>query len=102
MLDYLLAAWIAPLLRRLVVLSLRLWAIAFVVTIPARLWVRYLEPRPSDEKLVTLNAVGVGLLLTAVGFRYYRRTRRAPGWLPCRNHCRAESPDRRVGWTTWR
>lgn len=69
MLDYLLAALIAPLLRRLIVLSLRLWAVAFVVTIPARLWVRYLEPRPSDEKLVVLNAFGVGLLLTILGFR---------------------------------
>jgi hypothetical protein len=97
MLDYLLAAWIAPLLRRLVVLSLRLWAIAFVVTIPARLWVRYLEPRPSDERLVALNAVGVGLLLTVVGFRYCRRARDASGRLSCQNHRRVESPDRRVG-----
>jgi hypothetical protein len=69
-LDYLLAVLIAPLVRRLIVFSFRLCAFAFAVTIPARLWVRYLDPKPSAETVVVLNAAGLGLLLWILGLRY--------------------------------
>ena len=68
-LDYLLAVLLAPLLRRLIGLCFKLSAIAFAVTIPARLWVRLVESHPSETTLVVLNAMTVGVLLARRGFR---------------------------------
>ena len=74
MLDYLLAVLIAPLLRRLLGLCLRAMVISLLVTIPARLWQRYMESRPSDESLMAVNAVSLALLFT-IGFRHLGRRR---------------------------
>jgi hypothetical protein len=38
---------------------------AFAVTLPARLWVRYGNPRPSERAVVALNIVDSPLLCTA-------------------------------------
>jgi hypothetical protein len=86
MLGYLLAVLVMPLLRRLVRWSLILMAAAFAVTVPARLWVRYLNPRPSERTLVACNVVGSALLCAAFlhgvrrrrGCRYRSKRRRAP------------------------
>jgi hypothetical protein len=65
----------APLLRRLIGLFLRLSAIAFAITIPARLWVRFVESHPSETRLVVLNAVTVGVLALLVACRCHGRRR---------------------------
>ena len=57
-LDYLLAILLAPLLRRLIELSLKLSAIAFALTIPARLWVRFVESHPSETTLARSQQTG--------------------------------------------
>jgi hypothetical protein len=74
MLDYLLAVLIAPLLRRLLGLCLRAMSISLLVTIPARLWLRYMESSPSDETLMALNVVSL-VLLFSIGFRHLGRRR---------------------------
>lgn len=76
MLDYLLAILLAPLLRRLIGLLLKLSAIAFTGTIPARLWVRCVDSHPSETTLVVLNAVTVGLLSFLVASQGRRRRRK--------------------------
>jgi hypothetical protein len=73
MLDYLLAVLIAPLLRRLLRLCLRVMAISLLVTIPAKLWLRYMESRPSDEALMAVNAAGLALVLIIGSRRCGRR-----------------------------
>lgn len=73
MLDYLLAVLLAPLLRRLIGLLLKLSAFAFAVTIPARLWVRLAESHPSERTLVVLNAMTAGMLSLLVACQCRRR-----------------------------
>lgn len=72
-LDYLLAVLLAPLLRRLIGVSFKLSAIAFAVTMPARLWVGLVESHPSETTLVVLNAVTVGVLFVLLARRGFRR-----------------------------
>ena len=73
MLDYLLAVLLAPLLRRLIGLCLKLSAFAFAVTIPARLWVRLVESHPSEATLAVLNAGTAGMLFVFLATRGFRR-----------------------------
>ena len=62
MFKYLFALLIAPLLRPVLSAVLILLAVAFAVTIPARLWVMYVDPRPSDHLISVLNVATFVLL----------------------------------------
>jgi len=73
MLDYLLAILIAPLLRLLLGLCLRLMAFAFMATIPARLWLQFVAPQPSARTVMAINAFSLGLLSALVVLRRCRR-----------------------------
>lgn len=66
MFRYLVALLIAPLLRPVLNAVLILLAVAFAVTIPARLWVMYADPRPSDHLVSVLNVTTFALLLCVV------------------------------------
>lgn len=66
MFKYLFALLIAPLLRPVLNAVLILLVVAFAVTIPARLWVIYVDPRPSDHLISVLNVATFALLLCVV------------------------------------
>jgi hypothetical protein len=73
-LGYLLAYTLAPLVRRLAAVVLVVGALAFLVTLPARLWVRYVSPLPNDVTIVTFNfATFVVVVGTLLILRYRRR-----------------------------
>lgn len=78
MLNHLLVLLLAPVLRRLIAWLLVLMAIGFLVSVPARLWVRYIDRTPSEPMVIALNAVGLCLLCVFV-FRVTCR-RRWRGW----------------------
>ena len=73
MLKYLFVLLVVPALRRLVVLAAMLMAAAFLVTIPARLWLLYVDPGLSDCSIIVLNSTTSGCL---VGLVLGRRRRR--------------------------
>lgn len=74
MLKHLLVLLIAPIIRRLVAISVAVILAAYVVTIPARLWVLYVDPRASECHIMILNATTSGFL---IGLALGRRRR---GW----------------------
>jgi hypothetical protein len=74
MFKYLFALLIAPLLRPVLNAVLILLAIAFAVTIPARLWVLYVDPRPSDHLISMLN-VATFALVSCVTVTWHVRRR---------------------------
>ena len=65
MLRYVVADLIAGLLRPLVWVALAVLAIAFVITVPARLWMLFVDPRPSAETIVALYWT-MGVLLAGL------------------------------------
>jgi hypothetical protein len=75
MFKYLFALLIAPLLRPVLNAVLVLLAVAFAVTVPARLWVMYVDPRPSYHVISVLN-VATSALLLCVGLAWEIRARR--------------------------
>ena len=66
MFRYMFALLLAPLLRPVFNAVLLLLAVAFAVTVPARLWVMYVDPRPSYHLISVLNVATVALLLCVV------------------------------------
>lgn len=76
MLKHLFVMLVAPVIRRLAALAITLILGAFLVTIPARFWVLYVDPRPSDCHIIVLNAMSSGLL---VGFLVGHNLRRGRG-----------------------
>ncbi|MGI9041394.1 MAG: hypothetical protein ACR2HK_09940 [Gemmatimonadales bacterium] len=77
MLEHLLVALIAPVLRRLLALLLAVMAGAFLMTIPTRLWVRYVDSYPSEQALIVLNSMSIVLIGGLSAPRFRRRTRQA-------------------------
>lgn len=73
MFRYLVALLIAPLLRPVLNAVLILLAVAFAVTIPARLWVMYVDPRPTDHAIAFLNVSTFAFLVCAFVIRRVRR-----------------------------
>lgn len=74
MFRYLLALLLAPLLRPIFNAVLLVVAVAFAVTIPARLWIMYVEPQPSYRMISGLNiATSAFLICVAVLWRVRRR-----------------------------
>jgi hypothetical protein len=82
MLNHLLVLLLVPVLRRLIAWLLVLMAAGFLVSVPARLWVRYVDRTPSEPMVIVLNAVSL-CLLCVFGFRVTSRRRRR-GWRGCR------------------
>ena len=76
MLRYLLPYLVAPLLRRVLAVLLILTVLAVAVTIPARLWMQYVDPRPSGQTIIALNVATFVCLLGIVVARRVRRWRR--------------------------
>ena len=80
MLRYVVADLIAGLLRPLVWAALAVLAIAFVITVPARLWVLLVDPRASADAMAALNwMTGVslaGLWILSIPARGVVHTRR--------------------------
>jgi len=72
-LKYLLVLLVVPVIRRLVALAATLMAAAYLVTIPARLWVLHVDPRPGECHIIVLNAMSSGLLVGVLLGRYLRR-----------------------------
>lgn len=66
MFRYVIAYLIAGVLRPLVPAALAVLAIAFVITVPARLWILFVDPRASAQTIAVLNWT-MGLLLAALG-----------------------------------
>lgn len=77
MLRYMFALLLAPLLRPVFNAVLLLLGVAFAVTIPARLWVIYVDPRPSYHLISVLNVATSALLLCVVLVRKIRARRRS-------------------------
>jgi hypothetical protein len=76
---YLFAYTIAPLVRRVTAVVLVAGMLAFAVTVPARLWVLYVSPRPSETTVVTLNIATFALIvwmLLSIFFHRRRKTKR--------------------------
>ncbi len=73
MFKYLFALLIAPLMRPVLSAVLILLAVAFAITIPARLWVLYVDPRPSGHLISVLNIATFAFLVCAVVARRRRR-----------------------------
>ncbi len=73
MFKYLFALLIAPLLRPVLNAVLILLAVAFAVTIPARLWVMYVDPRPSGHLISVLNIATLAFIVCAVVAWHWRR-----------------------------
>lgn len=65
MLRYIFANLVAGLLRPLVWAALAVLAIAFVITVPARLWMLLVDPRASAHTIVALNWTS-GVLLAGL------------------------------------
>ncbi len=77
MVQYIFANLIASLLRPLVWAALRVAAVVFVITVPARLWTLYVDPRPGALVVRALTwgvaaVVAVGWLLVVAGRRHSR------------------------------
>ena len=70
MLEHLFVLLVAPIIRRLVTAVLAVILAAYLVTIPARLWVLLVDPRPSECQIILLNATSSGFL---IGFLVGRR-----------------------------
>lgn len=66
MFKYLLALLLTPLLRPAVNAVLLLLLVAVAVTVPARLWVMYVDPRPSYHLIAVLNAATFAFLICVV------------------------------------
>lgn len=66
MLRYVVADLIAGLLRPLVWAALAVLAIAFVITVPARLWLLFVDPRARAQTSAVLNWA-TGVLLVGLG-----------------------------------
>ena len=86
MFRYVLALMLAPLLRPVFNAVLLLVVVAFAVTVPARLWVLYVDPRPSYHLIAVLNIATFTFLAcvvaawrlrrgTSMGRSYSRRSR---------------------------
>ena len=74
MFKYLFALLIAPLLRPVFNAMLLLVVVTFAVTVPARLWVMYIGPRPSYHMITVLNvATSISLFCVVVMWRLRRR-----------------------------
>lgn len=65
MLRYVVANLIAGLLRPLVWAALAMLAAAFVITVPARLWMLFVDPQASAHTTAALNWT-TGVLLAGV------------------------------------
>ena len=65
MLRYVIADLIAGLLRPLVWAALAVLAIAFVITVPGRLWMLFVDPRASAQTIAALNWIA-GVLLAVL------------------------------------
>lgn len=79
MFGYLVAYIIGPLVRRIVGLVLVVMVLAFAITVPARLWVRYVSPRPADATIIGLNIATLGVIVV-IGLALWRRRRGSPRW----------------------
>ncbi|HET7583497.1 MAG TPA: hypothetical protein VFK13_01235 [Gemmatimonadaceae bacterium] len=77
MFKYLFAYLVAPLLRPIFNAVLTLLVVAFVITIPARLWALYVDPRPSEHIVAALNVATFALLVLLGSYVAIRRIRRA-------------------------
>lgn len=74
MFRYIFALLLAPLLRPVFNAVLLLLAVAFAVTVPARLWVMYVDPRPSYHMISALNvATFASLVVVVAAWRFGRR-----------------------------
>ena len=77
MLEHLFVLLVAPIIRRLVTAALAVILAAYLVTIPARLWVLLVDPWPSECQIIALNATSsgflIGLLVGRRGSRHRRR-----------------------------
>ena len=67
MLKHLFVLLAAPIIRRLVTAALAVILAAYLVTIPSRLWVLLVDPRPSECQIIGLNAASTGLVI-GLGF----------------------------------
>jgi hypothetical protein len=76
MLGYLLAHLVAPLLRRFVAVALFTATCAFGITIPARLWARYVSPRPDPALVVGLNVATLAVVLGLAAWHRASRSHR--------------------------
>lgn len=65
MLKYVIANLIAGVLRPLVRVALAVLATAFVITVPARLWMLFVDPRASAHTIAALNWT-TGVLLACL------------------------------------
>ncbi len=63
MLEHLFVLLVAPIVRRLVTAALAVILAAYLVTIPARLWVLLVDPRASECHSIALNAATTGLMV---------------------------------------
>jgi hypothetical protein len=75
MLEHLFVLLVAPIIRRLVTAALAVILAAYLVTIPARLWVLLVDPRPSECDVIVINATSSGVLaglLAGVRLRRWR------------------------------
>lgn len=74
MFRHLLALLLVPLLRPVFGAVLLVLLVAFAVTVPARLWVMYVDPNPSYKMIAVLNvSTFVLLLCVVVTWRVRRR-----------------------------
>lgn len=74
MFRYMFALLLAPLLRPVINAVLLLLVVAIAVTVPARLWMMYVEPRPSYHLISVLNVVTFAFLVGIVAmWRLHRR-----------------------------
>ncbi len=82
MFRYMLALLLAPLLRPVFNVVIILLVVAIAVTMPARLWVTYVDQRPSYHQISMLNvATFIFLVCAVVTWRVRRRhTMRRAYW----------------------
>ena len=67
MLEHLFVLLVAPIIRRLVTAALAVILAAYLVTIPARLWLLLVDPRASECHIIALNAAATGVMV-GLGF----------------------------------
>ena len=78
MLRYLFAILLAPLLRPVIRVVAVLAVGALAVSLPARLWVHFIDPRPDRALVIALNLTTAALIALLLLARALRR-RSGPG-----------------------